>query len=99
MKMMPSTGKIPWWCVWEFAGPRPTMWYLLFTALVLAVLYTIMNFESYYQLIFLLPVPLLISDINTVITNTVPVELNRELKRLAMATLLFSISFGIGLVL
>jgi 1,4-dihydroxy-2-naphthoate octaprenyltransferase len=46
-----------------------------------------------------LPVPLLISDINNVITNTVPVELNRELKRLAMATLLFSISFGIGLVL
>ncbi len=72
---------------------------LLLTALVLAVLYTFLNFESYYQLIFLLPVPLLISDINTVITNTVPVELNRELKRLAMATLLFSISFGIGLVL
>ena len=72
---------------------------LLLTALVLALIYTILNFESYYQLIFLLPVPLLISDINKVITNTVPVELNRELKRLAMATLLFSISFGIGLVL
>ncbi len=72
---------------------------LLLTALVLAVIYTVLNFESYYQLIFLLPVPLLISDINKVITNTVPVELNRELKRLAMATLLFSISFGIGLVL
>ena len=72
---------------------------LLLTALILAVLYTVLHFESYYQLIFLLPVPLLISDINTVITNTVPVELNRELKRLAVATLLFSISFGIGLVL
>ena len=72
---------------------------LLLTALILALLYTVLNFESYYQLIFLLPVPLLISDINKVITNTVPVELNRELKRLAMATLLFSISFGIGLVL
>ncbi len=72
---------------------------LLFTALVLAVIYTILHFESYYQLIFLLPVPLLISDINRVITNTVPLELNRELKRLAVATLLFSISFGIGLVL
>ena len=68
-------------------------------ALLLALLYTILHFNSYYQLIFLLPVPLLISDINKVITNTVPVELNRELKRLAVATLLFSISFGIGLVL
>jgi len=72
---------------------------LLLTALILAVIYTALNFESYYQLIFLLPVPLLIDDINKVITNTVPVELNRELKRLAMATLLFSISFGLGLVL
>jgi 1,4-dihydroxy-2-naphthoate octaprenyltransferase len=72
---------------------------LLLTALVLAVIYTILHFESYYQLIFLLPVPLLISDVNTVITNTVPVELNRELKRLAVATLLFSLSFGLGLVL
>ncbi|MCK4879746.1 MAG: 1,4-dihydroxy-2-naphthoate polyprenyltransferase [Bacteroidales bacterium] len=72
---------------------------LLLTALVLAVIYTILHFESYYQLIFLLPVPLLISDINRVINNTVPLELNRELKRLAVATLLFSISFGIGLVL
>jgi 1,4-dihydroxy-2-naphthoate octaprenyltransferase len=72
---------------------------LLFLALVLAVIYTIVNFESYYQLIFLLPLPLLISDVMTVITNTVPVELNRELKRLAVATLLFSLSFGLGLVL
>ncbi|TFH23187.1 MAG: 1,4-dihydroxy-2-naphthoate polyprenyltransferase [Bacteroidia bacterium] len=72
---------------------------LLLTALVLAVIYTILHFESYYQLIFLLPVPLLISDVKTVITNTVPVELNRELKRLAVATLLFSLSFGLGLVL
>jgi 1,4-dihydroxy-2-naphthoate octaprenyltransferase len=72
---------------------------LLLTALILALVYTIIHFTSYYQLIFLLPVPLLITDINKVITNTVPVELNRELKRLAMATLLFSLSFGIGLVL
>ncbi len=72
---------------------------LLFTALILAVVYTLMHFDSYYQLIFLLPLPLLISDINKVITNTVPIELNEELKKLAVATLLFSISFGLGLVL
>ena len=72
---------------------------LLFTALVLAVIYTLLRFESYYQLIFLLPVPLLISDVLKVVTNTVPVELNEELKKLAVATLLFSLSFGLGLVL
>ena len=72
---------------------------LLFTALVLAVIYTLLHFESYNQLIFLLPVPLLISDVLKVITNTVPVELNGELKKLAVTTLLFSLSFGLGLVL
>ncbi len=72
---------------------------LLGTAFLLALAYTLTNFESYYQLFFLLPVPLLISDIQKVITNTVPVELNSELRKLAMATLLFSLAFGIGLVL
>ena len=72
---------------------------LLLTALILAVLYTILHFKSYYQLIFLLPLPLLISDISKVITNTVPIELNAELKKLAVATLLFSLSFGLGLIL
>ncbi len=72
---------------------------LLFTAFLLGMTYTIIHFESFYQLIFLLPLPLLGSDIKKVITNTVPVELNAELKKLAVATLLFSLSFGLGLVL
>jgi 1,4-dihydroxy-2-naphthoate octaprenyltransferase len=72
---------------------------LLFTAFLLGLAYTILHFESYFQLIFLLPLPLLASDIKKVITNTVPVELNAELKKLAVATLLFSLSFGLGLIL
>ena len=72
---------------------------LLFTAFLMGLAFTIIHFESYYQLIFLLPLPLLASDIKKVITNTVPVELNAELKKLAVATLLFSLSFGLGLIL
>jgi 1,4-dihydroxy-2-naphthoate octaprenyltransferase len=72
---------------------------LLGTAFVFALVYTIMHFESYLQLLLLVPVPLLVSDIQKVITNTIPVELNAELKKLAVATLLFSLSFGLGLVL
>lgn len=72
---------------------------LLLSAFVLGLTYTIIHFESYYQLIFLLPIPLLASDVLKVITNTVPVELNAELKKLAVATLLFSLSFGLGLIL
>lgn len=72
---------------------------LLFTAFLLGLTYTIINFDSFLQLMFLLPLPLLASDIQKVLTNTVPVELNAELKKLAVATLLFSLSFGIGLIL
>lgn len=72
---------------------------LLFSAFLLGLTYTIIHFESYYQLIFLAPIPLLASDIVKVIHNSVPVELNTELKKLAVATLLFSLTFGLGLVL
>lgn len=72
---------------------------LLVTAFLLALTYTVMYFESYLQLLLLVPVPLLFSDVKKVINNTVPLELNAELKKLAMATLLFSLSFGLGLVL
>lgn len=72
---------------------------LLLSAFVLGLIYTIIQYESALQLMFLLSFPLLASDIDKVINNTVPVELNRELKKLAMATLLFSISFGLGLIL
>lgn len=72
---------------------------LLGTAFLFALGYTIMHFESYLQLLLLVPVPLLVSDVKKVITNTVPLELNRELKKLAVATLLFSLSFGLGLIL
>jgi 1,4-dihydroxy-2-naphthoate octaprenyltransferase len=72
---------------------------LLFTAFLMGLTYTIIHFESYFQLIFLLPMPLLASDVKKVVTNTVPVELNEELKKLAVATLLFSLSFGLGLIL
>ncbi len=72
---------------------------LLFAAFLLGLTYTIIHFESYLQLFFLLTMPLLASDMKKVVTNTVPVELNSELKKLAVATLLFSLSFGLGLVL
>jgi 1,4-dihydroxy-2-naphthoate octaprenyltransferase len=72
---------------------------LLMSAFILGLTYTIIHYESAIQLMFLLSFPLLASDINKVIHNTVPIELNRELKKLAVATLLFSISFGLGLIL
>ena len=72
---------------------------LLFTGFVLSLIYTFTHFESAWQFMFVMALPLLVSDVKTVLTNTVPVDLNPELKKLAVATLLFSLSFGIGLIL
>jgi len=72
---------------------------LLFTAFLMGLAYTIIQYESIIQLMFFLSIPMLASDIKKVLTNTVPVELNTELKKLAAATLFFSVSFGLGLIL
>jgi len=72
---------------------------LLLAGFLLSLVYTLFHFTSAYQFLFVLALPLLVSNISKVIINTVPVELNSELKKLALATLLFSLSFGIGLIL
>jgi len=72
---------------------------LLFTAFLMGLAYTIIQYESIIQLMFFLSIPMLASAIKKVLTNTVPVELNTELKKLAAATLFFSVSFGLGLIL
>lgn len=72
---------------------------LLLMGFFLSLIYTLTHFHSAYQFMFVLALPLLLSDIKTVLTNTVPVDLNSELKKLAVTTLLFSLSFGIGLIL
>ena len=72
---------------------------LLLIGFVLSLVYTITHFSSPYQFMFVLALPLMVSDIKMVLTNTVPVELNSELKKLAVATLIFSLSFGLGLIL
>jgi 1,4-dihydroxy-2-naphthoate octaprenyltransferase len=72
---------------------------LLFAGFILSLIYTLTHFTSAYQFLYVLALPLLVSDIKKVLLNTVPVELNPELRKLALATLLFSLSFGLGLIL
>lgn len=72
---------------------------LLGSGFILSLIYTIIHFQSVQQFLFILALPLLVSDARKVTANVVPAELNAELKRLALATLLFSLSFGIGLIL
>jgi 1,4-dihydroxy-2-naphthoate octaprenyltransferase len=43
--------------------------------------------------------PFLLVDVRNVFQNTVPVDLNLELKKLALTTFAFSLTFGLGLIL
>ncbi len=72
---------------------------LVVAAVVMGLAYTILNYRSGYQFLFLIPLPLLYQNITTVFRNTRPAELNAELKKLSLSTLLFSVTFGAGLLI
>jgi len=73
--------------------------FLLIGAISLALIYIYINYISLYQFLFLLITPILIFDIHKVVFNKEPYKLDSELKRIAIATLLFSILFGVGMIL
>jgi 1,4-dihydroxy-2-naphthoate octaprenyltransferase len=56
-------------------------------------------FNSFYQFLFILTCPLFALNVIVVMKNTEPGELNKELKKLALSTFAFSITFGLGLIL
>jgi len=68
-------------------------------SLLAGIIYTIFNFHSGYQLLFIITIPLFVENIRSVFFYHRPVELYPELKRLAVSTLLFSIFFGLGQIL
>lgn len=73
--------------------------FLIFGALVTALMYVFLDFTSIYELIFLVAFIPLIKNVKTVAQNTIPAELDSELKKVALSTFLFAILFAIGQVL
>lgn len=83
-------------------GERKARYYHLFllsASIFCGILYTIINFRSGYQLLFLISMPLIFFNIKTIFTYKEPIELYSELMKLSLSTLLFSFSFGLGLIL
>ena len=72
---------------------------LVVFAILLSVIYTIIFFRSPVQLLFMVTLPFLFFDVRKVMLNTAPMDLNSELKKLAFTTFVFSITFGLGLIL
>ena len=81
----------------EFA--RYYHFYLLGASFLFALLYTVINFRSAYQFLFILAYIPVFKHLLTVYRNKDPKALDPELKKLALSTFLFAILFGIGLVL
>lgn len=72
---------------------------LLFGGFALAFAYVIINFESTYQLLFLLTLPLFYRNFNAVRQIGSYSALDPWLKQLAVSTLIFVFMFGLGFAL
>lgn len=72
---------------------------LLLSSIFLSLFYTIIFFNSFFQLIFLIAIIPLGKHFVVVVKNNYPKKLDTELKKLALSTFLFAILFGIGLML
>ncbi len=82
-------------------GPKRARIYHLFLlagGVLSAVAYVALNFYSYWQLLFLLTLPLVLVNAINVWRKQTSAELDPFLKQMAMTTLLFVLLFGIGQV-
>jgi 1,4-dihydroxy-2-naphthoate polyprenyltransferase len=73
-------------------------WFLLAAGMVCPLVYTILNYSSAWQLLFLLVLPLFVRN-GLVIYRKPSSELDPYLRQMAAATLIFVLLFGIGIIL
>ncbi|MGQ1909853.1 1,4-dihydroxy-2-naphthoate polyprenyltransferase [Marinifilum sp. RC60d5] len=73
--------------------------FLIVIAMSAACIYVLLHWTNSFQFLFLISFPPLIQNIRVVLKNTEAQKLDPELKKLAFSALLFSLSFGIGLIL
>lgn len=72
-------------------------WFLLAAGMFCPALYTIINYRSPWQFLFLLVLPLFIVNA-TAVSKKSPSELDPYLRQMAVGTLVFVILFGIGII-
>ncbi len=72
---------------------------ILILSFIFVTIYTFLNFKNPKQLLFLIAYLPILKHLIFVIKNNKPVDLDPELKKLALSTFLFAVLFGIGLIL
>ena len=73
--------------------------FLLVSGAVAAIIFTVLNYQSPWQWLFIISFPLFFKNLMAVKKYSQPQELDPYLKQLAISTLLFVLTFGIGLML
>lgn len=81
----------------EFA--KQYHYYLIIASFLFALLYVVIHYKNPFQFLFLIAYFPLIKHLLFVVKNTNEVELDGELKKVALSTFLFGILFGLGQVL
>ena len=64
-----------------------------------AIVFVVLRFQSIYQVLFILTLPLFINDLVKINRIQEPRQLDPFLKKLSIATLLFTLLWGIGIIL
>ncbi len=83
-------------------GLKNAAWYHFFLvvgAMVFAVIYTLIHDQSMEKWLFILSIPLFFLNLKKVFTYQDSMQLYPELGRLSLAILIFTLTFGIGLIL
>lgn len=72
---------------------------LIILAILATSVYVALVYKGIPQLLFVISIPFLVRNMVVVLRNKIPADLNVELRNLSLSTLLFSITFGVGLIL
>ena len=74
-------------------------WCLLGFAFLLALIFVLINYNSPIQFLFAISLPFLVKNGMAVTHKKNPAELDPYLRQMALSTLIFILTFGIGLIL
>ncbi len=73
-------------------------WFLLIGGFASTLIYSILNYHTIFQFLFLITIPLLVK-IGNAVSKKPSTELDPYLKQMALSTLLFVVLFGVGSLL
>lgn len=74
-------------------------YFLIISSFIFAITYTLLNYHSVKQFLFVIAFAPIFMHLLKVIKTTNPKDFDPELKKLALSTFLFALLFGIGLVI